>query len=84
MRLEIRAAENLHAANFGVTVHARDYFDAWLKSFFAVMTTQTQTWLNRHINGLELVSTNPQITALVPQLRATTNSLAITQTGFYV
>ncbi|KAK4041886.1 hypothetical protein C8A01DRAFT_14466, partial [Parachaetomium inaequale] len=84
IRLEIRAAENLHSANFGVTVHARDHFDAWVKSFFAEMTALTQTWLNRHINSLELVSPNAQITALIPQLRAATNSLAITQTGFYI
>lgn len=48
------------------------------------MTSMTKAWLNRHLNGLELVNTNPQITALIPQLRAATNSLAITQTGFYV
>lgn len=74
----------MHLNNFGVVVHARDHFDTWLQSFFAKMTSMTKAWLNRHFNRLELVSTSPQINALIPQLRAAANSLAITQTGFYV
>jgi hypothetical protein len=82
--LEIRAAEKLHQSTFGVRdIYALDQFDAWLKDFFARMTALVQKWANGHINGLELMSSNTQIQALIPQLRATVNAMQISQTNFY-
>jgi hypothetical protein len=64
-------------------VFALDHFDAWLQDFFARMTALVQKWANGHINSLELNSPNAQVTALIPQLRAAVNSMAIAQTNFY-
>jgi hypothetical protein len=47
------------------------------------MTTRVRDWALKYIRDLDLVNTNTQVAALIPQLQAAVNGLAISQTNFY-
>lgn len=78
----------MYVAQFQTQVYALDHFDAWVQDHFTRMATATRKWTLEMLDSLELAAdTNSQlhlqIKALIPQMRAVANNLAISQINFY-